>query len=224
MQWRPCGTVADAIRRPLVVLFPWLWSGAAYVDKYVALLHSLGFDVLLVSWSFTAMWVPPWVRYMAWNVIEAVGKDLQQAGERPVVFYAFSGAAKVRGCCIIFLALFITSMSRPSAACHRLILCQQHRCHTMSSTAQQHPHLNKQQLWQGSAKQHLHLTVPAGFVLLVCTSSFNCTAASHPPCPASSMQHFSAPCLLPLHVSCKRLISVAFAAACRECSAASCPC
>lgn len=134
MQWRPCGTVADAIRRPLVVLFPWLWSGAAYVDKYVALLHSLGFDVLLVSWSFTAMWVPPWVRYMAWNVIEAVGKDLQQAGERPVVFYAFSGAAKVRGCCIIFLALFITSMSRPSAACHRLILCQQHRCHTMSST------------------------------------------------------------------------------------------
>lgn len=94
MQWRPCGTVADAIRRPLVVLFPWLWSGAAYVDKYVALLHSFGFDVLLVSWSFTAMWVPPWVRYMAWNVIEAVGKDLQQAGERPVVFYAFSGAAK----------------------------------------------------------------------------------------------------------------------------------
>jgi hypothetical protein len=96
MQWRPCGAVPDAIRRPLTVMFPWLWSGAAYVDKYVALLHSLGFDVLLVSWSFTAMWVPIWILHMAWKVIEAVGKDLQQAGERPVVFYAFSGAAKVR--------------------------------------------------------------------------------------------------------------------------------
>ncbi|KAF6263379.1 hypothetical protein COO60DRAFT_459599 [Scenedesmus sp. NREL 46B-D3] len=94
VQWRPCGSTSDAIRRPLAVLYPWVWAGAGYVDKYVSLLHSLGFDVLLVGWSPAAMWVPWWARYMAWHVIEEVGKDLQQAGERPVVFYAFSGAAK----------------------------------------------------------------------------------------------------------------------------------
>jgi hypothetical protein len=113
MEWRPGGSTVDAIRSPLAVVFPWLWAGPAYVEKYVSLLHSLGFDVLLVGWSFTAMWVPSWIRYMAWHVIEAVGKDLQQAGERPVVYYAFSGAAKVGvgcGCQLII-------MQGPHVAC-----------------------------------------------------------------------------------------------------------
>lgn len=41
-----------------------------------------------------AMWVPRWSRSLAAALVAALGDDLAEVGERPLVFFCFSGAAK----------------------------------------------------------------------------------------------------------------------------------
>jgi hypothetical protein len=222
MQWRPCGAPLDAIRKPLAVLFPWVWAGDAYVVKYVALLHSFGFDVLLVSWSYAAMWVPIWARHMAWRVIEAVGKDLQQAGERPVVFYAFSGAAKVRieeECCSTYPSATYCATGAMSA-CRELLHCLQKRLlwqHFDAWHQQSAAQHDKSSSLQSASPQHQQaVLVVAQFqlVILSCTQSL---LLAIPVCciPVTLQTFLQVPVLYCLSVS---------SLSCRGCSAASCHC
>lgn len=56
-----------------------------------------GWDALVARWPMLAMWVPAWSGALARSLLQALGSELLQRGERPVVFWCFSGAAKV--CC-----------------------------------------------------------------------------------------------------------------------------
>ena len=52
-------------------------------------------DVLVARWPMLALWFPVWSRVLAASLISAIGRELQERGYRPVVFWSFSGAAKV---------------------------------------------------------------------------------------------------------------------------------
>jgi hypothetical protein len=58
-----------------------------------------GWDVLVVRWPMLALWFPPWSRALAGSLLTALGAELAARGQRPVVFWSFSGAAKVGGWC-----------------------------------------------------------------------------------------------------------------------------
>lgn len=112
LHWQSVASSGNDVFRPLVVLCPWVWAGSLYVDKYVRLCQdSLGWDVLVVKWPMAAMWFPIWGRSMARLVISALAEDLQQHGERPVVFYAFSGSAKVRHTAVLRTAAAVQHRS-----------------------------------------------------------------------------------------------------------------
>lgn len=54
-----------------------------------------GWDVVVARWPMLAMWFPLWGHALASSLIAALGHELQTRGHRPVVFWCFSGAAKV---------------------------------------------------------------------------------------------------------------------------------
>ncbi len=54
-----------------------------------------GWDVLVCTPPTLAMWLPPWATHNARMVLRELSRELFTHGERPVVFYIFSGAAKV---------------------------------------------------------------------------------------------------------------------------------
>lgn len=56
-----------------------------------------GWDVLVARWPMLALWFPPWSRALAGSLLAALGAELAARGQRPVVFWSFSGAAKVGG-------------------------------------------------------------------------------------------------------------------------------
>jgi hypothetical protein len=76
-------------------LLPWVWAKGKYVQKYVTLLTAHGWDCLVCSPPMLAMWVDLWGARNAATVASALGEELLATGERPVIFYVFSGAAKV---------------------------------------------------------------------------------------------------------------------------------
>ena len=81
--------------KPIAVLLPWVWAKDKYVQKYASLLNTQGWDCLVCSPPMLAMWVGLWGASNAVTVATVLGEELLAAGERPVVFYVFSGAAKV---------------------------------------------------------------------------------------------------------------------------------
>lgn len=95
MQWFACPRSNPDVVRPLVVMFPWVWAEDQQLFKYLQLCHGAQWDVLVVRWHMLAMWFPPWSSSLAARVLQEVGSDLATRGERPVVFWTFSGAAKV---------------------------------------------------------------------------------------------------------------------------------
>lgn len=56
----------------------------------------LGWDVLVCMLPLPAMWVPVWATSNSRLLLNELTRTLIADGERPVVFYVFSGAAKVR--------------------------------------------------------------------------------------------------------------------------------
>lgn len=93
LHWQDC---SDVIRpAPLVVLLPWVWAESKYTAKYAELAARNGWDVLTARWPMQAMWFPLWAHRLAMSLVEAIGSSLLSQGERPVVFWAFSGSAKV---------------------------------------------------------------------------------------------------------------------------------
>lgn len=54
-----------------------------------------GWDVVVARWPMLALWFPLWSRALAASLICALGTELRSRGNRPVVFWSFSGAAKV---------------------------------------------------------------------------------------------------------------------------------
>lgn len=59
------------------------------------LLLQAGWDVLVARWPMLALWFPPWSCTLAASLLAALGAELAARGQRPVVFWSFSGAAKV---------------------------------------------------------------------------------------------------------------------------------
>lgn len=48
-----------------------------------------------------ALWAPPWAASNARALLRALCDELSTRGERPLVFFAFSGAIKVCGLCVL---------------------------------------------------------------------------------------------------------------------------
>ncbi len=105
LRWERCppsGGEAGAAPepRPLVVCLTWVGARAKHVNTYVQMIHRSGWDVLVASPPSLALWAPYWAAANARKVLSAVAADLEARGERPVVFFAFSGAVKVRVVCM----------------------------------------------------------------------------------------------------------------------------
>lgn len=58
---------------------------------------SCGWDVLAAAPPALAIWAPRWAAANARRVLAALEAELSAAGDRPLVFFCFSGAIKVRG-------------------------------------------------------------------------------------------------------------------------------
>ncbi|KAI8464419.1 MAG: hypothetical protein J3K34DRAFT_461927 [Monoraphidium minutum] len=80
--------------RPLVVLLTWVGAQERHIATYVSLLHSCGWDALVAPPPALAIWTPAWAARNARAVLAALDDELRAAGERPVVFFSFSGAIK----------------------------------------------------------------------------------------------------------------------------------
>ncbi|KAF8066392.1 ATG16 [Scenedesmus sp. PABB004] len=102
-RWRPAAQPAQPAHAPehaapaaapLVVLLPWIGAAAEHVDKYVALAHGSGWDALVAAWPAAAMWSAAWSRALAARLLAALDAELRARGERPLVLWAFSGAAR----------------------------------------------------------------------------------------------------------------------------------
>jgi len=95
VHWHRCGN--PQVPKPLAVILPWTFAQRQHVSKYTALLNEQGWDVMVCTYPALAMWVEPWGNRNALTLVQHLDAELRRSGPRPVVFYVFSGAAKV-GC------------------------------------------------------------------------------------------------------------------------------
>jgi hypothetical protein len=83
------------VPKPLAVLLPWTFAQRQHVSKYTKLLGEQGWDVMVCTYPALAMWVEQWSSRNALTLVQHLDAELRRSGPRPVVFYVFSGAAKV---------------------------------------------------------------------------------------------------------------------------------
>ncbi len=97
LEWRrAAGCPEDGANlRPLLVLLPWLWAGPGVLDKYITLAHRQGCDVVVARWPWLAQWIGAWCDALAAELAAALVAELHSGGERPLIFWCFSGSAKV---------------------------------------------------------------------------------------------------------------------------------
>lgn len=97
---------------PLVVLLPWVWAEDRYTAKYAEMARRNEWEVVTAKWPMQAIWFPLWADRLALSLVEAMGLDIMTRGERPVVFWVFSGSAKV-SCWAIQPAVLMVSLRYP---------------------------------------------------------------------------------------------------------------
>ena len=80
--------------RPIVALLAFVGAKDRHLAAYARIFDRLGCDTLAASPPSLALWSPRWAAANARALLRALEAELAANGERPVVFWALSGAAK----------------------------------------------------------------------------------------------------------------------------------